>query len=299
MSAGAGDFLDKRWVRRGFDRNAAHYDDANFLAHEIGMRMGERLDLLRVAPEVVLDLGSGTGRGARMLLERYPGCAVVEVDIALQMLSQARSSGSWWRRGLQRLKREAHRRVCGDVERLPFRDRSFSMVWSNLTLHWTNLPAALAETYRVLRPGGVFMFSTLGPDTLKELRASFAHADVFGHVNRFVDLHDIGDMLVDVRYADPVMDMECLTLTYENVDGLLRELRTSGGSNANFDRPAGLSGKRGFERMRTAYESFRRDGRLPATFEIIYGHAWRPEVERRTSSGEAVVEFHARRGGPR
>lgn len=292
----AGEFLDKRWVRRGFDRNAAHYEEANFLAREIGVRMGERLDLLRAAPVTALDLGSGTGLGARLLRERYPGCAIVEIDIAFAMLAHAQPGGSRWQRSLQRLKRDLPQRVCGDIERLPFRERVFDMVWSNLVLHWTHLPLVLAEVYRVLRPGGVFMFSTLGPDTLKELRASYGEADRLGHVNRFVDLHDIGDMMVDARFADPVMDMECLTLTYENVDDLLRELRTAGGRNANVDRPVGLSGKRGAARMRSAYEAYRRDGRLPATFEVVYGHAWRPEVERRTASGEAVVEFHPHKG---
>jgi len=294
--SGAETSLDKRWVRRGFDRNAARYEEANFLAREIGMRMGERLDLLRAAPISALDLGSGTGLGARMLRERYPGCAVAEIDIAFAMLAQAQAGASWWQRTLQRLKRDLPQRVCGDIERLPFRDRSFDMVWSNLVLHWTRVPSVLAEVYRVLRPAGVFMFSTLGPDTLKELRASYGEVDRMGHVNRFVDLHDIGDMVVEARFADPVMDMEYLTLTYEYVDDLLRELRTAGGRNANVDRPVGLSGKRGAARMRAAYEAYRQNGRLPATFEVVYGHAWRPDVERRTASGEAVVEFHPQRG---
>ena len=197
------------------------------------------------------------------------------------------------------MKGELPLRICGDIECLPLRDRSFDMVWSNLALHWTHLPSVLAEVYRVLRPGGVFMFSTLGPDTLKELRASYAQVDAFGHVNRFADLHDVGDMLVAARFADPVMDMECLMFTYERIDDLLRELRTGGGRNANVDRPLGLSGKRGYARMREAYEALRREGRVPATFEVVYGHAWRPQSERRTATGDAIVEFHPRRGLPR
>lgn len=299
MSEQAPIFLDKRRVRAGFQRNAAHYEKANFLAREIGTRMSERLELLRVSPRTVLDLGSGTGIGTRMLRERYPGAEVVAIDIAFAMLARSGTSASWWQRSWQRLKRELPARICGDIERLPLRERGFDMVWSNLALHWTHLPSVLAEVYRVLRPGGVFMFSTLGPDTLKELRASYAQADALGHVNRFADLHDVGDMLVAARFADPVMDMECLTFTYEGVDDLLRELRTGGGRNANVDRPTGLSGKRGYTRMREAYEAFRRDGRLPATFEVVYGHAWRSQSERHTAAGEAVVEFHPRKGAPR
>jgi len=295
VSEESGVFLDKRSVRRGFQRNAPHYETANFLAREVGARMTERLDLLRATPERVLDLGSGTGLGARMLHARYRDAEVIEIDIALPMVAASRMGGSWWQRGLQRLQRKPPERICGDIEHLPLRDRSVGMVWSNLVLHWAHLPRVLSEVYRVLRPGGVFMFSTLGPDTLKELRASYAQADTRGHVNRFVDLHDIGDLLVQARFADPVMDMEVLTFTYESIDDLLRELRTGGGRNANVDRPVGLSGRRGYTRMRNAYEALRCDGRLPATFEVVYGHAWRPESERRTAAGEAVVEFHARK----
>jgi malonyl-CoA O-methyltransferase len=293
----SGEGLDKQRVRRGFERAAARYEGAAFLAREVGARMGERLDLLRAIPQTALDLGSGTGFGARMLRERYPACVVVEMDFAFEMLLQSQSAASWWQRGLQRLKRALPPRVCGDAERLPFRDRAFGMVWSNLTLHWTHLPSVFAQVYRVLRPGGVFMFSALGPDTLKELRAAYAEADRYGHVNRFVDLHDVGDLLVAAGFADPVMDMEMLTLTYDDVDALLGELRAAGARNANVDRPVGLSGRKSKERMRSAYERYRKDGRLPATFEVVYGHAWRPEVERRTAAGEAVIEFHPRRGG--
>lgn len=291
--------IDKRRVRAGFGRNASGYEAANFLALEVGARMGERLDLLRARPRTLLDLGSGTGAGARMLRARYPECDVVELDASLGMLRHAAAASSWWQRGLQRLKHGAPARVCADGESLPFRERTFDMVWSNLVLHWAHLPSLLAEVYRVLQPGGVFMFSTLGPDTLKELRASYAAADGYVHVNPFVDLHDIGDLLVGERFADPVMDMELLTYTYESLDGLLRDLQRAGARNANADRPPGLSGRRSLERMRAAYEHYRRDGRLPATFEVVYGHAWRPDAERRTADGEAVVAFHPRKASPR
>ncbi|RPI43792.1 MAG: malonyl-[acyl-carrier protein] O-methyltransferase BioC [Betaproteobacteria bacterium] len=287
--------LDKQRVRRGFARAAQTYDQAAFLAREISERMSERLDLLRAVPKSVLDLGSGTGQGARMLRRRYPECVVVELDSAHAMLVRSCRAMPWWQRSVLRLKGERAARVCGDIERLPFADRAFDMVWSNLALHWTDLRPALAEVYRVLRPGGVCMFSTLGPDTLKELRAAYAAADAHVHVNRFVDLHDIGDILVQARFADPVMDMEYLRLTYADVHILLRELKAASARNANAGRPLGLSGKRTFERMALAYESYRVDSRLPATFEIVYGHAWRPETERRTRGGEAVIQVHPRR----
>ena len=287
--------LDKLRVRRGFSRAAAAYDQAAFLAREVSERMSERLDLLRAVPKSALDLGSGTGQGGRMLRRRYPECVVVELDSAHAMLVRSYRAIPWWQRSILRARGGTAPLVCGDIEQLPFADRTFDMVWSNLALHWLDLRRALAEIYRVLRPGGVCMFSTLGPDTLQELRSSYAAVDAYVHVNRFVDLHDIGDMLVEAHFADPVMDMEYLRLTYADVRSLLHELRATGARNANAGRPRGLSGKRAFERMEAAYEKYRVEGRLPATFEVVYGHAWRPEIERRLPGGEAVIEFHPRR----
>jgi malonyl-CoA O-methyltransferase len=182
---------------------------------------------------------------------------------------------------------------------LPFAARSFDMVWSNLSLHWTNAPQAVfSEIRRVLKPDGVLMFSTLGPDTLKELRACFAATDRFVHVNRFVDLHDLGDMLVKARFADPVMDMEALTLTYEDLRALLRDLKAGGAGNLNSGRNPGLSGKTGLGRVRDAYERYRQSGRLPATFEIVYGQAWRTGTEQRVEDGRSIIRFHPNRRAP-
>ena len=288
---------DKRLVRRRFDRVAPGYESADALAREVAQRMAERLDLLRAVPARILDAGSGTGHGARLLRQRYPEAAIVEVDLSLEMLRRSVRHGGWLRRGIARMTRQASMRVCADIERLPFATASFDMVWSNFALHWLGSPqAAFGEVYRVLRPGGAFMFSTLGPDTLKELRAAYAQADRHTHVHRFIDLHDYGDLLVHARFADPVMDMEYLTLTYADVRALLRELKASGAGNLDPQRSPGLGGRAALARMERGYESHRREGRLPATFEVVYGHAWRPESERTTADGRAVVAFHPRRG---
>ena len=288
---------DKRVLRRRFDRAARGYDEAAVLAREIATRMDERLALLREVPARVLDLGSGTGHGARLLRRRYPDAVVVEADLSAGMLQQSQRHEGWLRRSVRRMSGASQPRVCADAERLPFAAGSFDMVWSNLALQWVG-PAqdALAELHRVLRPGGVCLFSTLGPDTLKELRAAFAHADAGVHVHRFIDLHDYGDMLVHARFADPVMDMEELTLTYADVPALLRELKASGAGNVDPGRASGLGGRSRLARMAAAYEAYRRDGRLPATFEVVYGHAWRPQLARTAADGRAIVEFHPRRG---
>ncbi|MCC6533226.1 MAG: methyltransferase domain-containing protein [Burkholderiales bacterium] len=260
--------------------------------------MDERLDLLRIEPRMAVDLGSGRGAGAGSLRQRYPGCTVVELDLAHAMLRASRRAVPWWRRGSQRFAGRATPRVCGDMTRSSFAERVFDLVWSNLALPWVEPRLALAEMYRILRPGGVCMFSTLGPDTLKELRAAYASADAFVHVNRFVDLHDIGDLLLGEHFADPVMDMEYLTLTYPDVTSLLREIKAAGAHNANAGRNRALSGRAAFARMTAAYEGYRKEGRLPATFEIVYGHAWRPHTERASAAAHALIQFHPRRGPP-
>ena len=177
--------------------------------------------------------------------------------------------------------------VCGDLNALPLAGVRFDLVWSNLALQWVNdLPRAIAEVRRVLKVGGLFTFTTFGPDTLREIRAAFARVDGHTHTNRFADMHDIGDMLVAAGFADPVMDMETLTVTYADPAALLRELKHLGATNATRGRPHGLMGRRRFARMTAALEAMRKDGRIPATFEVVYGHAWkgRAEADRRRAA---------------
>ena len=285
--------LAKDAVRRSFDRAAHTYDEGAVLAREIGDRMLERLDLIKAIPRRVLDLGSGTGYCAHKLRNRYPHCMLVELDFARSMLLRARERGSWWRRGIAALRGHRAHAVCADMERLPFADRSFDMVWSNLALDWLDTPQEVfVESRRVLRPGGVFMFSTFGPDTLKELRSAYARADRHVHVNRFIDMHDLGDGLLNARFADPVMDMEHITLNYADVRALLGELKASGARNFNAGRNLALSGKARFAACVDAYERLRAGNRLPATFEVVYGQAWRSEREDERADGRAVIQFH-------
>jgi malonyl-CoA O-methyltransferase len=181
--------------------------------------------------------------------------------------------------------------VCGDIEALPLATASVDLVWSNLALQWVNdLDHAFGEFHRVLKPGGLLMFSTFGPDTLKELRAAFSTVDRHTHVSSFVDLHDIGDILVKRGYADPVMDMEPFTLTYPDVRALMRDLKAIGAHNATQDRAQGLTGRARLVAVAEAYEPLRRDRKLPATFEVIYGHAWKP-LPRVTASGKKIIDI--------
>ncbi len=290
--------VDARAVRRHFARAAATYDGAAVLQREVSRRMAERLEVVKLSPAAILDAGCGTGDAQADLALRYPQARQVALDVALPMLRVAIAKEGGRRSTFARLLSAFGKSdsdgadfVCGDVAALPFAAGGFDLAWSNLALQWVDdLPLALAELGRVLRTGGLLMFSTFGPDTLRELRAAFAGVDGHSHVSRFTDMHDIGDMLVGAGFGDPVMQMEYFTLTYADARAMLRDLKAIGATNATRARPRALMGRRRFERALAALEAARRDGRIPATFEVIYGHAWKV-APRRTGEGHAIVRF--------
>jgi malonyl-CoA O-methyltransferase len=290
--------VDPQAVRRGFARAAATYDAAAALQREVSSRMGERLDYVKLAPAAILDAGCGTGEAVGELGIRYPGARVLALDIALPMVAAARRRSHAGRSALRRLLRSFASRsalepmfVCADVNALPLRGVAFDLVWSNLALQWVNdLPRALAEFRRVLKVGGLLSFTTFGPDTLREVRSAFAGLDGRTHTSRFIDMHDIGDMLLHAGFADPVMDMEYVTLTFATPDAMLAELKAIGATNRTQGRPRGLMGRGRWSRAVARLEALRQDGRIPATFEVVYGHAWKGEP-RTTPEGHAIVRL--------
>ncbi len=286
--------IDKTRARAAFDAAAAAYDEAAVLQREVADRSLERLELMRIAPRRVLDLGAGTGYCSRALGARYPKSRVILLDMAPAMLRHARAAASTWER-----LRGRYAYVVGDAERLPLADASVDLAFSNLTLQWcTELERSFSELRRVLRPGGLLLFTTFGPDTLKELRSAWAAADGYTHTSAFIDMHDIGDALVRSRFADPVMDMEYLEVTYPDVYGLMRDLKQIGAHNATSGRPRGLTGRQRLRRMVEAYEAFRRERVLPATYEVIYGHAWAPEAPlQERHAGVTAIPFERVRAG--
>jgi len=284
-----GAFVDARQVRRAFSRAAAGYDAAAPIDREIGRRMLERLDYVKIEPQRILDLGCGTGAATLALQERYPDAELLAIDSAEGMLRGGRREGRALRWLLPFLRQKGARRLCADAAVLPLPTASAQFVWSNLMLPWVDDPLPVFhEIQRVLAVEGLLMFTTFGPDTLKELRGAFADGGV--HTQRFADMHDLGDMLVESGFADPVMDMEILTVTYDSVEALCAELRASGATCAMTDRRRGLTGKTAWQEMRAAYETLRRDGRLPATLEVVYGHAWKG-APKKTADGRAIVRL--------
>ena len=284
--------IDRGAARRASSRAAPTYAGAAVLAREVEARMLERLHYIKLAPQRVLDAGCGDGHGVKRLAEVYKDAQLLGLDYARPMLQTASSRGPWLRRVLGR-ERVAY--VCADLAALPLPAASLDLAWSNLALHCVGDPLpALKELRRVLKVGGLLMFSCYGPDTLKELKRAFAADESAAHVHDFIDMHDLGDMLSTCGYAAPVMDMELITLTYADVDALFADLRSTGQVNVLAGRRRGLTGRGVFSAMRAAYAQLRRDGSLPASFEIVYGHAWKPEP-RMTEDGRAIVTLQPRR----
>lgn len=270
--------IAKRDIAAAFSAAAKRYDEHAFLQREIADRLLERLDLMTVQPQTILDVGSGTGYCTRALQKRYRKAKVYGVDLAEGMAAFAQKSRRWFAR---------EHYLCADARQLPFAHQSVDVIFSSLALQWTDdIGTVFQEFQRVLKPEGLLLFSSFGPDTLKELRQSWATVDDLVHVNRFMDMHDVGDALVQSHFADPVMDMEMLTLTYRDIMQLMRELKGIGAHNANAGRPHGLTPPKKLREMMTAYEQlFRRnDYTLPVTYEVVYGHAWGTELKARETA---------------
>jgi malonyl-CoA O-methyltransferase len=281
---------EKRAVRRSFERAAATYDRNSVLQCEIGVRLLKHLEPIRIEPDRIVDLGCGTGMFFEPLHERYPKASLIGIDIARPMLDIAAKRTPWIKRTLGL---GSNRLVCADAESLPLASASVSLVFSNLALQWTRAETVFGEAARALSTGGLFLFSTFGPDTLKELRAAFAGSDGHGHVNQFVDMHDLGDALVHAGFADPVMEMEHITLEYSCVEAIVRDLKSIGARNSLPNRPRGLASRARWLDVIARYEAHRRNGILPVTYEVIYGHAWKV-APRHVADGRQVIDFMPR-----
>ncbi len=262
--------FDQARVRRAFDRAADCYEQFAVLQNEVCKRLLEKLEIVKINPQFILDAGAGTGAAIPTLFKRYKKAQLVALDLSENMLNKSRQHGNFLR---------SHHLVCADIEKLPFADNVFDLVYSSLSMQWCNdLNAALLEAKRVLKPGGLFVFSTFGPDTLKELRSSWAAVDTANHVNQFIDMHDIGDALLFDGFAEPVMEAEVLTVTYNSVDEIMHDLKAIGANVTAQRSRTGLGGKAVLQCLRQNYEQFRQNNLLPASYEIIYGHAWKPAL---------------------
>lgn len=275
---GAGDALhglDPREVARAFGDASSRYDGASQLQSQVREELLSRVDALREAPSAILDLGCGTGAAAEALKKRFSRARVVAADIAPGMVQAARRRSRFWR---------SFECVEADAHRLPMADASFDVVFTNLMLQWADpLDDALAQIGRVLRPGGLLLASSFGPETLQELRWAWAQADDAVHVNRFVDMLDFGAALQRAGFSEPVLDVDRHVRHYPDVDRLMAGLKAIGAHNVNSGRPRGLTGRHRLERMRQAYERLRQPAGLPATWQVVYAVAWAPAAEHRNA----------------
>ncbi|MDP6103399.1 MAG: malonyl-ACP O-methyltransferase BioC [Gammaproteobacteria bacterium] len=246
-------------IRDAFNNAAVNYNKHALIQKEVAFRTDQKFDLIRPNNQTILDLGSGTGLLTDRILSRFPKSQIIIIDFAYNAL----------------LKNKAKTKICADTNKLPIKDNSVDIIVSSLMMQWcTDLNKFFVECFRVLKSDGLILFSTFGPDTLKELKKSWSVVDNKDHVNKFIDMHDIGDQLLNNGFQDPVMEMEKLVVNYETVVELLRDIKGIGAQTV-IHRSKSLTGKSMFNGMVEMYESYRKDGKIPATYEVVYGHAWK------------------------
>jgi malonyl-CoA O-methyltransferase len=291
--------IDRRAVMRAFNRAAPDYESAARLERQVRTDLLDRLQFFPLKPAQVLDLGAASCESTRQLHQRFPRAQVLAIDIAEAMLRAApKARWPWQRAGFSR--------VCADAAVLPLRAQSVDLIFSNLMLQWCDRPQRVFEEFvRVLKPGGLLLFSTFGPDTLGELRAAWAAADAGSHVSLFADMHELGNGLMHAGLAEPVLDVEHHRLHYADARALMRRLKLLGAHNAAHDRARGLTGRHHLDRMLSAYEGMRDEKGLPATFEVISGAAFADDGSshagrhNRRDKGEFSVPVNAIRNARR
>jgi len=263
--------LDDRAIARQFGRSATTYDDHAVLQREVGERLLDRLQGLKFEPTSILDLGCATGVQSQALHQQFPNARLVAIDLARPMLSQAHKRRGWWRKRFDLIQANA--------QALPLAEDSLDLVYCNLMLQWCNRPdQVFASLRRALKPGGLLLVSTFGLDTLTELRQAWAQVDAQHHVGRFTDVQKLGAALTQAGFAEPVLDTDWITTTYNNPRDLLSELKGLGATHAADDRARGLMPPSHLRALFAAYESFKhKDGSYPATWEVVYASAWAPD----------------------
>lgn len=268
--------VDSKLVRRAFNVAAKNYDAFALLQQTVADRLIESFEHIQIEPRSILDLGSGTGYGSKKLKQQFKKAKIYQADISVEMLKKSRAQSP-------RFFSKNHF-MCIDANQIALANDSVDLVFSSLMLQWCNDPdAVFAEIKRVLKPNGVFLFSSFGPDTLKELRESWRQVDDEVHVNAFADMHDIGDSLIRNGMDAPVLSIEHMILTYDDCKQLMRELKNIGAHNVNNGRRKTLTGKQRLQKVIKHYESYRQNNKLPATYEVVYGHAWKPEIDKNNS----------------
>ena len=262
-STDANSLLKLRDVRRRFDRAASGFDAVDFVHSTTREGLLARLSPMLIDAKTVVDLGCATGTASSALSRQFRRARIISIDLSHQMLRQAQRKRSLFSRGTM---------IQANAVALPLASQSVDLVFSNMLLPWVSEPATLfAEIARVLRTDGLFVFSALGPDSLKELRQAWQDVGNGAHVNRFLDMHEFGDAAVRSGLRDPVLDIDRLQVTYEKPQALFDDLTAMGGRNSLLNRRRSLLGTSRFEAMTGALAGV---GALTLDLELIYGHCW-------------------------
>jgi malonyl-CoA O-methyltransferase len=269
-------------ICNSFSAHAGEYEKAAVVQTEIGTRLFERLDYLKMTPEYVLDLGCGTGVFTKLLKKRYPKAQIFAIDLSKDMLIQSKKKHSLLKKWPL---------IAADMQALPFKSGQFDLIFANQVIHWANtLPDVIRELNRVMRANGCLMFTTLGPDTFKELKNAWSNADTYPHTNTFWDMHDIGDSLMTEHFLEPVVDMEMLTVHYSSLRTLLTSLKAQGVKNINTAKRKGLMGRNTWSAFLQAYEAYATsENKYPLSYEVIYGHAWKGLPRNTTNGTETYI----------
>ena len=268
---------DTNEISKAFHRHALEYERSAKVQLEIGKRLFARLQYLKIAPKRILDLGCGPGSFLPDLAALYSGAQVIGLDLVPAMLKQAEKKQGWRRKWSV---------VAADMIEMPFPDHAFDLIFANQVIHWGNpLQEVMRELNRVLQVGGCLMFSTLGPYTFSELKTAWSTVNHYAHANDFIDMHDLGDILIKEYFADPVIDMEMLNVHYESLQQLVDALQQQGVRNINPRRNQGLTGKNAWQQFNHNYDRLKTaEGKYPLSYEVVYGHAWKG-LKRKTASG--------------
>lgn len=272
----------KTEICNAFNAHAAEYEQVAVAQKEIGERLFERLDYLKIQPRYILDLGCGTGFFSQQLKKRYPKAHIVGLDLAFMMLSHAKKTQHLFKKWPL---------IQADMTSMPFPAGLFDLVFANQVIHWVHpMATVLREVSRVMNADGCFMFSTLGPDTFRELREAWAQVNHYAHTNQFVDMHEWGDALLAEHFIDPVVDMEMLAVHYATLPKLLQALKAQGVRNINSERNPGLTGRKSWRAFEEAMLQCRTEkGQVPLTYEVVYGHAWKGAMNRLGQGSEVFI----------
>ncbi len=265
--------IDKEYKRKVFDRHASTYDLYSSLQNNISDKLFKKLDLIQINPNLILDLGCGTGRNGRMMKEKYQNIKIINYDFSVNMLKEAKKNQ-------YKMLNNKSNFVCGDIEKLAFSENTFDVIWSTSSLQWCN---NLSDTFNkakvILKPGGLFIFSTFGPNTLFELRNITKKISNYQKTNNFLDAFSIREKLINEGFVDPVIDSEEFCLAYKDINKLFLDLRKIGATSGFKKRNIGLSGKSFLKLIIDGYKEYSYDGIFPATYEALYGYAWNTNDE--------------------